>query len=329
MLSCHRPGIDYTTNMQAAIIHIGYHKTATSWFQKSFYPLVQNAVFMDRKRVRKAFLNTTAFKFDPDKAKQFLHVEGRPVICEEDLCGHFDNGGLLEALSKDVAYRLHAVYPDAQIVIFIRNQLDMIRSTYLQYVRTGGTWSLKRFLFPYEQDRVYAARWYKKPMLTLDHFAYRDLIGHYREVFGKSNVHVFCYEAFAADTHNFISDYARRFDLDFPVDRINYSRRNESLGMVSLQLARCLGPFTRWENPNRLKLLPVIPKWIPKAGLKMLNLTPLGGPRLTNSRLFGDRLCRQLQERFSEDNRILADQLNLPLSEYGYPLNSSEPGSGK
>jgi len=315
--------------MRPPIIHIGYHKTATSWFQKSFYPLVDNAVYLNRKRVREAFLNTTAFRFDPDEAKEYLRVNGRSIICEENLCGHYDNGGLLEALSKDVAYRLYSVYPDAQVVIFIRNQIDMIRATYLQYVRTGGTRSLRRFLFPYEKDLVYAARWYKKPMLTLDHFAYQHLIRHYREIFGRSNVHVFCYEAFAADPAGFISDFAARFDLRYPADRLSFARRNESLGMISLQLARCLGPFTRWENPNRLKLLPVFPRWIPKAGLKALNLTPLGGPRLSNHRLFGNRLCRQLQERFAEDNSALIKEVDLPLMEYGYPINRGEPNSGK
>ncbi len=309
--------------MHSPIIHIGYHKTATSWFQKSCYPMVRNAIYLDRKRVRNVFLNTTAFMFDPARAREALQVEGRPIICEEDLCGHFDNGGLLESLSRDMARRLHAVYPDAQIVIFIRNQLDMIRSTYLQYVRAGGTWSLRRFLFPYENDPVSAGRWYKKPMLTLDHFSYQHLIRHYQSVFGRSAVNVFCYEAFAADPRGFVQDFADRFDLDVAVDQLNYARRNESLGIVSLQLARWLGPFTRWESPNRLRLLPLLPRWVSKAGLKALNLTPLGGPRLTNRRLFGDRLSRQLQEYFAGGNRILAEELNLPLQEYGYPVDDT------
>jgi len=29
--------------MTAPIVHIGYHKTGTSWFQKSFYPAVRGA----------------------------------------------------------------------------------------------------------------------------------------------------------------------------------------------------------------------------------------------------------------------------------------------
>lgn len=120
------------------IVHIGYHKTGSSWFQKSFYPFARNAQYIDRRRVKDAFLNTTAFSFEPDRAKGVLRVNGRPILCDEDLVGPLENNGLLEALSKDMAYRIRSILPDAQIVIFIRNQLDMIRATYIQYVRGGG-----------------------------------------------------------------------------------------------------------------------------------------------------------------------------------------------
>ena len=38
--------------MPRPIVHIGYHKTATTWFQKHFYPCVRNARFVARERVR-------------------------------------------------------------------------------------------------------------------------------------------------------------------------------------------------------------------------------------------------------------------------------------
>lgn len=306
--------------MTLPIVHIGYHKTATSWFQKNFYPNVRNATYINRRMVRNVFLNTTAFMFDPHRAAEMLRMADRPIICEEDLCGHYDNGGLLEALSMDMARRIHSVYVDAQIVIFIRNQLDMIRSTYLQYVRSGGTYSLHRFLYPYSPGSMYARRWYRKPMLTLDHFAYEHLIRHYRSVFGPANVHVFCYEEFADDPPGFARRFADRFGLDVDLDRLNYVRRNESLGRVALMLARLLGPFARWDSPNRLILLPVMPMWIHKEGLKAFNKTLLRGPRVTNRMLFGESLYRDLHNRFVGDNVILLEETGLSLAEYGYPL---------
>jgi len=310
--------------MNSPIVHIGYHKTATSWFQKSLYPYVRNTTYLNRNLVRDIFLNTTAFAFNAEAAEKKLAVAKRPVICEEDLCGHYDNGGLLEALSKDIAYRIHSVYPDAQIVIFIRNQLDMILSTYLQYVRGGGTRSLTRFLVPYARGSLYRRRWYKKPMLTLDHFAYQNLIRHYRTVFGSANIHVFCYEDFAADPRSFAKDYATRFELDAPLDQLSYARRNESLGMISLQLARLLGPFSRWDTPNRLVLLPVMPMWMHKAGLEAFNKTTLSGSRTTPENLFGEKLYHSLYERFAADNRALSRMLELPLEQHAYPLPARE-----
>lgn len=306
--------------LDAPIVHIGYHKTATTWFQKNLYPFVRNASYLDRRLVRDAFLNMTAFTFAADRARHALRTSKRPIISEEDLCGYPENGGLLETLSKDVASRIHATYPNAQIVVFIRSQLDMIRSTYLQYVRSGGTHSLRHFLFPYQHERIYRRRWYKKPMLTLEHFDYQHLLRHYRQLFGAANVHVFCYEAFAADRLAFVSNFAAQFGLDIDVERLNYGVRNESLGMITLQLARMLGPFSRWETTNRLTILPIIPKWLPKAGLKALNKTPLAGPRVTNQRLFGERLGSELQAYFATGNQALVEELGLPLREFGYPL---------
>jgi len=302
------------------IVHIGYHKTGTSWFQKRFYPAVSNGAYIDRRTVREAFLNTTAFGFDPAHAKELLASEARPILCEEGLSGYFGNSGLLEALSKDVAYRIQAVYPNAQIVIFIRHQLEAIRASYLQYVRGGGTRSLRRFLFPYAYDHDFANRWHKKPLFSLNRYAYQHLIRHYRSVFGADNVHVFLYEDFAADPAGFARRFAARFGLEVAFERLGYDRRNPSFGWVSLQLARLTGPFFRWDTPDRLTILPVLPKWLHKGGIAAFDKTPLRGPRVTTRRLFGPRLYRELHDRFAEANRVLAEELDLGLAAYGYPL---------
>ena len=94
--------------MPRPIVHIGYHKTATTWFQKNFYPLVRNARFVARDRVRAAFLEIGAFHFDAEAARAALGVEaGESVIlCEEGLSGYLHNGGLGGHLSRSVAERI-------------------------------------------------------------------------------------------------------------------------------------------------------------------------------------------------------------------------------
>ncbi|MDJ0719808.1 MAG: hypothetical protein QNJ54_37230 [Prochloraceae cyanobacterium] len=88
--------------MTANIIHIGYHKTATNWFQKILYPNIKNYTYITkRKRVRNAFLAESGFKFDREKAMQSLakglvkeDFEKPLIMCEEELSGNIHSAGL-------------------------------------------------------------------------------------------------------------------------------------------------------------------------------------------------------------------------------------------
>jgi hypothetical protein len=54
------------------IVHIGYPKTASTWFQRSFYPHVRAPAYVDRARVNAAFLDGNAYAFDPAQARETL-----------------------------------------------------------------------------------------------------------------------------------------------------------------------------------------------------------------------------------------------------------------
>src|SRR3546814_17860626 len=80
--------------MVQPISHIGFHKTATSWFQKSFYGASTSHRLVDRILVRKTFLGGTAFDYDPAWARAelgFKSGERPPLICDEDLSGFLHN----------------------------------------------------------------------------------------------------------------------------------------------------------------------------------------------------------------------------------------------
>lgn len=76
--------------MTAPIVHIGFHKTATSWFQQSVYPLVTSHRMIDRDLIRATFVDGDAFSFDPAAARTALGMDaaGLPLLlCEEKLSG--------------------------------------------------------------------------------------------------------------------------------------------------------------------------------------------------------------------------------------------------
>ena len=183
--------------MQSAIVHLGYHKTATTWLQKQLFPRASSHDFLCRKAVQDAFLAPAGMHFCPQQAARVLALEGRnrPVLLsEENLSGYLHNGGLHGFLAPEVARRIKAVLPDARIVIFIRNQFEICRATYAQYVSGGGTWGQGRYFETARRVRGALTRPWKAPAFEFEHFEFDRLIAHYDALFGKDRVLVYPYE---------------------------------------------------------------------------------------------------------------------------------------
>lgn len=312
--------------MVGDIVHIGYHKTATNWFQRVFYPHARNYRYINRKRVRDAFIEDGAFGFDPDHALKKIGKDNgeRIILCEEELSGNLHNGGLFGCFSKEIAGRLRQVLPEAQVVIFIRSQPEMIASVYKQYVKEGGTHSINRYLHHGRYLPRSGFRNASAAFFSFDHFDYSPLIHYYRELFGAGQVHVFPYEQFCADSADFIRGYIERFGLDIEQEPVSTKRVNIGYRAGTLLLARFLNHFT---------LQDVVDKryWINLPGfykasrslLKRINYLPLLGASQGADEILGGRNMAFIRERYAESNRRLVTELGLPLEQYGYPLTEN------
>lgn len=308
--------------MSRDLIHIGYHKSATTWFQKVYYPRVRNARYIHRDLVKRAFLEDSALHWRAGDARELLDLEaGRPVIlCEEELSGYLHNGGLFGCLSKDMAYRLHAVFPDANIVAFIRRQPDMLAACYAQYIRGGGTFSVRRYLWPQRYLIGAESRYSKIPRFSFDHFEYLPLMRHYVELFGRERVHVFPYEALAEDSGAFLRAFAQRLDLARDSDSPAGRRRNVSYQPWLIPVARLLNLLTRRTVQDKHYLVH-IPYWysVRRWLLEAANRLPLSGPSSPVGLLSSGTVAR-INDRYRESNRQLAEEFDLPLERHGYPL---------
>lgn len=309
--------------MNRPIVHIGYHKTATTWFQKSFYPTVRNFAYVPRERVKQAFLSDTPFSFDPEKAREVLQLDAAlpPILCEEELSGYLHNGGLIGYLSAEMAHRINAVFPDARIVIFIRSQADMIAATYQQYIRGGGTHSVRRYLFPKRYLHGAAADPYKIPRFSFAHFEYDRLIAHYDAIFGRENVLVVPYENFRSDMAETLAEMQAQLGFEAELGARAKKRVNQSYGAALIPFARFLNLFTARTVLDKRTLIN-IPYWytVRRFILEQLNATGLFGKPPKPERLLGKDICRQIAGHYAESNRRLAALRDLPLQELGYPL---------
>ena len=135
------------------ILHIGMPKTGTTWFQNIFYPNINNYTYINRNIISKLFISPRAFDFKSDfVANEIEKVANKVnpfIICEEVLSGAMQSGALHGFMTKENAYRLHETFPEAQIIIFIREQKSIIASMYQQYIKIGGNYSIDEYLYHY------------------------------------------------------------------------------------------------------------------------------------------------------------------------------------
>jgi hypothetical protein len=305
------------------IVHIGYHKTGSTWFQKRLYPAARGHRALPRRLVQEALLMPPAFAFDAAVARQALgaDVADRPLIlCEEELSGNPHSAGMRGAQTKDVAERIAATLPEADIVIFIRNQVDLAAALYRHYVREGGTYRPRRYLMPARYRTDVARHPFKFPVFDLCHLDYLGALEHYARLFGRGRVHVFPFETFRANPRGFVADFCDQLGLEVDLSALDYRPDNEGLGAHAMRLGRVLNRFSYrsvldkhwWVRGISNKLRSNPPLWLMRAGL--------GGPRQSARTLLGSALSEEIATHFASANRELAARWSLPLAQLGYPL---------
>jgi hypothetical protein len=309
------------------IVHVGFPKTASTWFQGAFYPHVRNPRYIERPRVNAAFLEANALTFDPAEARRTLGLgQGEAgILCEEGLCGYLHNGGVLGRESRAVAEQICAALPDARIVIFIRSQPEILVAAYQQYVRSGGTYGARRYFFPGDYLISHNAIRYKQPRFDIDFFRYAPLVEQYERLFGRERVHVFLFEQFRRGGMDWLRDYARRLELDVDWEAVSLAPRLSSYGMPLTYFARLLALFTARSVMDKRHLIHIPGLYKARRRmLEMLNRRGVFGAPPTLERLVGAATARWLENHYAEDNRRLAEMRGLPLADFGYPMVSGE-----
>jgi hypothetical protein len=301
------------------IVHIGYHKTATTWFQKSIWPSLESHDWIPRQETQAALLNPPGMHFDPAEARRALGLDRRSkpvVLSEENLSGYIHNGGLHGLVGPEMARRIRAVLPDAGIVTFVRNQPDVIRASYSQYVAGGGTYDLEKYLHTY--DRVHGALKapFKAPAFEWEHFEYDRLIALYDLTFGRENVFVYPYE-WLKQPHRLFERLENDLGIRFPQGVTEKRGANVSHSEKGMNALRFANRFTRQSVANK--------DWVldPPGGHALRNVVRFflkavpGGPfRLPK------RVVEEIRRYYAPSNRRLLELRDLPLADLGYPVDA-------
>lgn len=310
------------------LIHIGYHKTATTWLQGFLFnnPAAGFLSPFTIDQILHFLVLPHPLDFNARRCRAFFDLAGHHVtdnglmlvISREELSGNPHSGGYN---SKELADRLVQVFPSAKVLIVIREQKSMILSTYQQYVKVGGPMSLTEYLQPTTFDK------YRIPSFEFDHFKYHRLIKYYLTLFGRSNVLVLPYELFKVKPQAFIEEIRLFCGIEGKsqvIEELPYSRRvNHSLSGGSMDLKRRLnGLIAKKSRFNPRVLFP-----LPRADWRLTSyLHRLDSVMPQSLKVFFDRklqttICELVGDRYKQSNTLTSEMLNLNLAQYGYEVD--------
>lgn len=310
--------------MPQPLLHIGYHKTGSTWLQNHLF-VREDAGFVvpfDRKTtLNRAIVEPYPLTFDAAAARAALRPDveaaieqGKvPVITSEALCGGDTSGGYQ---SKELADRLHAVFPDGKVLIIIREQRSMILSSYSMYLRGGGLLRLKDYLdlprFPHAI-----------PFFSLEFFEYDHLIAYYQNLFGPERVLVLPYEMFAREPDRFAGEILR-FSGAKEITGLPFDARPKKMWPAfSVALRRYMNPFFdrvvqngySWMCPDvRMRY---VSNWF------FWRVVNPNAPEGLSQRIetgWKARIAARVRGIYAKSNRRTAGLIGRDLSTYGYDV---------
>ncbi len=311
--------------MARPLVHIGYHKTGTSWLQKLLFPRRDLGLCapLTSDGVRNRLVRPHPLEFSAEETLSELKpmledplAEGLvPVLSAERLSGNPHSGGYDSTIIAD---RLHTLFPDAGILIVVREQVDMIQSNYFQYVKEGGICSLRDWMEPtmMGEGRI--------PLFRLDHFKYDLLADYYVKLFGKERVLVLPFELFVADGVDFVARilaFMERTVDQEAIAELPFKRRvNTAISPLHLMVRRRLNPILVRDRLNLCALpIPMLSGVLRLTMTGVDALVPKGMHRAMKRRV-KRRIQAAIGDRYAESNRHLAETFGLDLERFGYRL---------
>ena len=298
------------------LLHIGYHKTATSWLQRHLFgnPDAGLVAPWSIPEVTGRLIRPHPLDWDADAATAFFRdgrerAEGEGLACtlsNEELAGNPHSGAFNCTI---IAERLARIFPDARVLIVIRRQPDLLLSTYKQFVTRGGVLPAERYFRPGPEA-------FRMPGFRPEHFEFDRLIGLYHRHFTPDRVMVLPYEAMLADRDAFVRHIAGfaggRDPGPLPDEHV---RPSSSALTVAVQR-----PLNRWLLRDYVN--PAAPLRLHRLNDRLRGLdrvVPAGVIARLERRLRA-RVEDLTRGRFASSNRQTAELTGLPLAAHGYEM---------
>ncbi len=310
--------------MTPILLHVGYHKTGSRWLRFLFFGNAATGFgWVDKageEHPVRRLVRARPLEFDAAQSRaefepmlQRIREEGLfPVVSFERFSGNPFSGGYD---SKEIADRLVQVFPEARVLVVVREQRSMIVSTYKQYVREGGALPPTKFMRPP------ASRSLRVPWFDLAHFEYHHLLGYYRRLFGPDAVLALTYEHFVRDPRSFVEQIAsfagKPLDAE-TLDSLPYERRtNPGPPATAIALRRRLNVLGVRSDLNPAPPLASPAFWRLGKRIDRHALAPRRAVEHEEEKL-RRAVAETVGDRYVESNRRTAELTGIDLGAYGW-----------
>jgi hypothetical protein len=304
-------------------IHIGFPKTGTTTQQKHLFARHSQVAYLGKPYEDEILKNEIlklvmeeSLTYNPAILKEYIaryvqeeRNKGKQVLLLSD--------ELLVSASKVrdkgmVAERLKTVFAPNKILVTIRDQVEMLKSA---YVNSGRL--LKHVPAKFKGRAITFGEWLEmcwenRDRSYIGNVRYSHTIDYYTRCFGKENVGILLFEEFCSQKDAYTRKLANFLAIDTAEALKLLGGQHENPRLLQSQLDLELS-HSRWGTPGRVPLLP---------GL-------LGRWYRLKRRFKDDEKARvqmppdwmeRLQTFYREGNRKLMDHYHLPLEKYGYLL---------
>ncbi len=239
-------------------LYVGLPKTGSAFLrQEVFTKLDRSLVCVNPEGVTRALQEMRVTHYSPagknsvkkTVAEAFAEITQDTVLITDlslagDACDNFSQ-------MREITDFLADLFPDASMIVTLRNQVDWLLSLY-KHETTGHGIPIAKFL-NYRDGAFGAAKKQDYPNMDALSFDFAKICEYYVKTFGEENVHILFHEDMAENPEDFVRQVGEIFGCNVAGD-VSFRTENRSFSALSIQLTLCkekLRTLMIWDKNRR------------------------------------------------------------------------------
>jgi hypothetical protein len=232
-------------------LHIGYMKCASTFLQSRIFKKLEQEgkvnylgpyVSKEMRTIYKYLCTVDGFTYDEDYVMGLLRDQlkpGKNIISSEGMVGSL----FYKAQNNiEIARRLKSLFPEAKVLVMVRNQYDLLISLYSHFIREGASISLHEFCRYRDGDFMPIDHRFSiwDHSMTIDLLNFNNLVDYYASLFGRDQVMVLPMEIIFKHQTYLATQIQQFLELDGAVVIEQSTAVNAGYSAGQLRVARIL-----------------------------------------------------------------------------------------